>query len=373
MARFDPARAVRAREFVIRMLKPSLREGAPVRRGADRGGEVTPPRVSVLIPAYNAAAWIRTTVESALGQTWPNLEIVVVDDGSTDDTAAVVESLGAPAVRVVRQMRSGPSAAQNEALRHAQGDFIQRLDADDVISPDKIARQMARLKDRPRAVAAGQWARFTTDPSEARFRPNSVSLDMAPEEWLRRECTGGGPMLQPGLWLAARGIVDAAGPWNERLTLNNDFDYGVRLLLTSDWVLFCADARLYYRSGNPGSLASQRSPAAWQSTLLSIDLGAAAMLRRSSDDGMRRACADLFQQLAYAAYLDAPDVCREAERHARELGGSTVKMDGGVLFTIMRHAIGWRRAARIKQLAYRSGYARVARAKGAALGRGVGL
>lgn len=330
-----------------------------------------PPLVSVLIPARNAAPGIRQTVESALAQTWPNKEIIVVDDGSSDETVAVVEGLGAQAVRVVRQTWKGASAAQNEAWRHARGEFIQRLDADDLLSPDKISLQMARLLERPRAVAAGQWARFATDPAISRFRRNPVSLDLTPEEWLRRECTGGLPMLQPGLWLAPRAVVAAAGPWNERLTLNNDFDYGVRLLLASEWVLYCDDARLYYRSGNPNSLASQRSPAAWKSALGSLESGTAAMLRRSTDDGMRRACADLFQQLAYAAFPDAPEVCEAAEHHARQLGGSTVKMEGGLFFVLLRTAVGWRRAAQIKALAYRAGYHHVARAKEVALGRGV--
>lgn len=331
---------------------------------------MTPSLVSVLVPARNAAPWIRQTVESALAQTWPNTEIIVVDDGSTDDTVAAIEGLAAPTVRVVRQAWRGTSAAQNEAFRHARGEFIQRLDADDLMSPDKISRQMARLLERPRSVAAGQWARFAADPAMSRFRRNAVSLDLTPEEWLRRECTGGLPMLQPGLWLAQREVVAAAGPWDERLTLNNDFDYGVRLLLASEWVLFCPDARLYYRSGNPNSLASQRSPAAWQSALRSLELGIAAMLHRSADDGMRRACADLFQQLAYAAHLDAPEVCEAAEHQARQLGGSTVKMDGGLFFTLLRAAVGWRRAKQIKALAYRAGYQHVARAKEAALGRG---
>jgi hypothetical protein len=167
--------------------------------------------------------------------------------------------------------------------------------------------------------------------------------------------------------------VEAAGPWDERLTLNNDFDYGVRLLLDGERVLFCSDARLFYRSGNATSLASVRSPAAWRSALLSLELGTEAMLRRSATEGMRRACADLFQQLAYAAYLEASEIAQAAEAHARRLGGSRVPMDGGVLFDLMRNAMGWRGAKRVKRLFYRAGYGRVARLKEATLRRSHGL
>jgi GT2 family glycosyltransferase len=334
---------------------------------------MTSPLVSVLIPAHNAAPWIRGTLGSVLRQTWPHTEVVVVDDGSTDDTAALVESVRSPMVRLIRQPHKGPSATQNEALRHARGEFIQRLDADDLLSPDKIALQMARLVGAPGAVAAGQWGRFHDDPSDAQFRRNAVSADLSPDEWLRRECTGGLPMLQPGLWLAPRAVVEAAGPWDERLTLNNDFDYGVRLLLASECVLFCSDARLFYRSGNATSLASVRSPAAWRSALLSLELGTDAMLQRSGTEGLRRACADLFQQLTYAAYLEAPEVAQAAEAHARRRGGSKVPMTGGLLFNLMRNATGWRQATRVKRFFYRAGYGRVARLKEATVRRSLGL
>ena len=329
------------------------------------------PLVSILIPAFNAAPWISDTIESARAQTWPNKEIIVIDDGSTDRTADVVERLAAPEVQLFRQTRRGSSAAQNHAFRISTGAFVQRLDADDLIAPDKISSQMSLLLDHPTAVAGGVWARFVNDPSEARFPSHAGSIDLTPQEWLRRECAGGLPMLQPGIWLASRETVEAAGPWDERLSLNNDFEYGVRLLLAADSVLPCPEAKLYYRSGNPLSLGSQRSDAAWRSALRSIELGTAAMLQRDTDDATRQACADLFQQLAYDAYLESPAVFAAASRAAVQFGGSSVRMEGGRLFRMLRATLGWQRAKEIKSLAYRAGYARIARAKETALGGGL--
>jgi hypothetical protein len=332
---------------------------------------VSHPLVSILIPAFNAAPWIRDTIESARAQTWPSKEIIVIDDGSTDETADIVERLAAPDVHLFRQSHSGSSAAHNHAFRLCTGAFIQCLDADDLIASDKIERQMARLTDSPRSVAGGEWARFVSDPSAAQFPTTADATDLPPEEWLRNECAGGSPMLQPGIWLAARETVEVAGPWDERLSLNNDFDYGVRLLLAADSVLSCPGARLYYRSGNPLSLASRRSDAAWQSALHSLELGTAAILQRDTSAAARQACADLFQQLAYAAYLESPPVFAAASRAAGQFGGSSVRMDGGRLFRMLRATLGWQRAKEIKSLAYRAGYARVARAKEAALGGGL--
>ena len=97
-------------------------------------------RYSVVIPAYNAAAFIGNAIESVLAQTCKPLEVIVVDDGSSDNTPAIVESYGDP-VRLIRQTNSGPGAARNHGVRLATGDFIGLLDADDTWLPDKIERQ----------------------------------------------------------------------------------------------------------------------------------------------------------------------------------------------------------------------------------------
>src|SRR5438445_296546 len=121
------------------------------------------------MPAYNAAPWIAESLNSALAQTWPNTELVVVDDGSKDKTVSAVKQFLGPRVRLITQENQGQSAAENTALRAAQGDFIQYLDADDLLSPDKIERQMKRLIEEPGCIASGEWGRFYSTPDDARF------------------------------------------------------------------------------------------------------------------------------------------------------------------------------------------------------------
>ena len=99
--------------------------------------------VSILIPAYNASRWLTECVESALAQTWAHKEIIIVDDGSKDDTLAVARRYESRAVKVVTQANTGAPEARNHALRLAQGDYIQWLDADDVLHPQKIKLQLA--------------------------------------------------------------------------------------------------------------------------------------------------------------------------------------------------------------------------------------
>jgi len=112
------------------------------------------PVVTVVTPAYNAARYLPGTVASVLGQTFSDLELIIVDDGSTDDTLAVARRLAAtdPRIRVVSTPNGGPAAARNTALRSARGEFVALLDSDDIMLPDYLARQLAVFEVCPDAA-----------------------------------------------------------------------------------------------------------------------------------------------------------------------------------------------------------------------------
>jgi glycosyltransferase involved in cell wall biosynthesis len=111
-------------------------------------------RVTCVIPAWNAAATIQRSIDSALGQTVAPFEILVVDDGSTDQTAELVDSIGGK-VRLIRQANGGSEAARNRAVAEAAGEWIALLDADDVWLPAKLERQLALMRDRPAVGVVG--------------------------------------------------------------------------------------------------------------------------------------------------------------------------------------------------------------------------
>ena len=105
-------------------------------------------RVSVIIPAYNAERWLPETLASVAAQEWPDLEVIVVDDGSTDGTAAFVEQ-AYPQWTLHRSENRGVSHARNLGTQLANGEFVQYLDADDILQPGKLARQVALLQAIP--------------------------------------------------------------------------------------------------------------------------------------------------------------------------------------------------------------------------------
>lgn len=141
---------------------------APPEGTADTWG---PDEVSVVIPAHNAETTLARAVTSARGQTRPPGEIVVVDDGSTDATAAIAEGLG-PAVHLVRQPQAGPSAARNAGVAAARGRWIAFLDADDEWHPEKLARQLDALTSAT-ALVATDWSRHTLPAAAPAAVPRS--------------------------------------------------------------------------------------------------------------------------------------------------------------------------------------------------------
>ena len=123
---------------------------------------MTDPLVSVIVPAYNACFTVQETLRSVLAQTVSQIEVIVVDDGSTDDTALVVDNVAAldPRVRLERQPQCGVAAARNRAIGCASGEFIAPMDADDLWHPAKLERQLTRFQGEPDLGLVYSWFRY---------------------------------------------------------------------------------------------------------------------------------------------------------------------------------------------------------------------
>jgi len=142
------------------------------------------PLVSILIPAYNAEELLAYTLQSAIAQTWQRKEIIVIDDGSTDRTAEVARRFASKDVKVVSTANQGLSAAVNHAYKLSQGDYIQELDADDILAPDKIEKQLAALRegDSKRILLSSPWAYFffrTSRPDSFETRSGRTFLRLS--------------------------------------------------------------------------------------------------------------------------------------------------------------------------------------------------
>lgn len=175
------------------------------------------PAISCILPVYNGARYLAEAIESVLTQDPAPVELIVVDDGSTDDSGAIAERY-APWARVIRQENAGPAAARNRALSLVSGEFIAFQDADDIWVPGKLAIQLRRFAERPElSLCFGHLQNFW-EPGLQEF------AERVRDHMIARPMVGHGPPVL----LARRSAFDIVGPYDESLRLGEDTDWFVR-------------------------------------------------------------------------------------------------------------------------------------------------
>lgn len=321
-----------------------------------------PPLVSILIPCYNAAPWLAQTLESALAQTWTPTEIIVVDDGSTDASVAIAQSFAPQGVTVIAQPNRGASATRNTAFQASRGEFIQFLDADDLLSPNKIADQVQLLQESPpdcMALCSTMHFFDGEDIAGGIFHdglPFFADSD-DPVAWLTRLLGGDGEgaMVHPGAWLMPRAIAEQIGPWNEALTVDDDGEYFARAILSSVGIRRSSTAVSYYRKHRSGkSLSGARSERHQRSELLALNLKTQYLLERTQDPRAKRALARCYLGYAVAVYPDHASLVDVALKQVKALGGSDYRPPlGGRGLQWIGRIFGWKVARRVSVQAQR--------------------
>ncbi|HIE11110.1 MAG TPA: glycosyltransferase, partial [Kiritimatiellae bacterium] len=186
------------------------------------GQQMNDELVSVVIPCFQAAEYVGEAIRSALAQTHPSVEVIVVDDGSTDGTAEVVRRFG-KRVKLLQEPHRGAAAARNRGWRMARGGYLQFLDADDLLHPEKIARQL-------QAAGASRQEIVFCDCRIVSFSGEAVRIPVL------RPYTGGDPveflLRSPVLTTSAlypRGLLETAGGFDEELPCAQEFDLNLRI------------------------------------------------------------------------------------------------------------------------------------------------
>jgi glycosyltransferase involved in cell wall biosynthesis len=316
--------------------------------------------VSILIPAYNAERWVGSALQSALNQSWPKIEIIVVDDGSTDQTLAVAQRYESAKVKVMRQENRGAAAARNTALREAQSEFLQYLDADDLLSADKVQEQLTLLRENPDYVSVSSAVYFFDgkDPDSGLVeRSGAVDTD-DPIKWLIELLGPDGPFgsVPYGAWLTPRSVAERAGPWDDSIrSPDDDGEYFARVVLASRGIRASKTGRYYYRRFvQGGSYSTTYSEALLRGRLHSLNCKARRLLARTNDARAHRALANRYRDLAFGAYPSFPKLTEEAPRKAREMGDTDYRPRFGTWKgELLRHLVGWRAAKRLNAALHR--------------------
>ncbi|MGH9521628.1 MAG: glycosyltransferase family 2 protein [Terriglobales bacterium] len=314
------------------------------------------PLVSILIPAFNSEAWIADTLRSAIGQSWERKEIIVVDDGSTDRTAEVARSFEPQGVRVVVQKNQGAQVARNHALSLSKGDYIQWLDADDLLSSDKIDRQLSALgpEFNPRTLLSSAWGTFIYRTSRTEFTKTGLWCDLTPLEFMLRKmewCV----FMQTSVWLVSRELSEAAGPWDVTLACDQDGEYSCRVLRASESVRFVPEGKVFYRRGARSTVSrighsNRKLESLWRSKKLHIEY----LLSMENSDRTRKAGIHYLQHYLPSFYPWRPDIIAEMRALAEELGGSLAEPRMPGKYEWIRRIAGWEFAKKCQAYALSS-------------------
>ena len=199
------------------------------------------PLVSIVIPTYNRAQMIGAAVQSCREQTHPNCEIIIVDDGSTDDTASVLAALAREAVgavHVIRQSNAGASAARNTGLEAARGAYVQFLDSDDVLHPEKIERQLTAIGRVEACDGVLCFGRLETANGSQRI---GLDLGTDPMAYVQELCSRTVHVVQTAAPLWRRDFLTDERTWNAGISLGDDLEFHIRCLADMRELAFVAD------------------------------------------------------------------------------------------------------------------------------------
>lgn len=314
------------------------------------------PLVSIIIPVYNSANYLPETIQCTLDQTWPNKEIIIIDDGSTDNSVTVASDYAAKnsEIKLICQENKGAAAARNAGLKVAKGDYIQFLDADDLLSPTKIEKQMGGLagsqthlsichtiffNDRENPVNGIHYKAWYSVGSD-----NTV--DFLTKLYAGNEVMSGyGGMITVHSWLTPRAVIEKAGLWNENLSVDDDGEFFCRVVLAAEGIIFCEDVFNYYRKfDDQRSLSTQTSRKSIESTITSNDLKFSYLKLKTNESIIDRVFARHYWWTGVLAYPQYKQLSKYCIQKGAQLGYSGEKYIGGPSGKALTKYLGWKAA-----------------------------
>jgi glycosyltransferase involved in cell wall biosynthesis len=307
-------------------------------------------KVSILIPLYNSEVWITETIKSVLNQSYSNIELIIIDDGSTDKSYNIAHSFSSDKVIVKQQLKGGACAARNKAFEISTGDYIVFFDADDLMSIDKIKNQVEQVNlFGDEFIYSSKWIPFKNDYTN--LSKNKSPLDCSFDnvmEWFKISWRQN-YSAQTGIWLTPRNIIEKTGGWNETLKVNQDGEFFFRVLLNSKGIKFTENAFVYYRRDVNNSISLGNIPERASSILQSYTKYE-EILNIDNSFEMRQALAYNYAKFIYIFYPKHIDLINSAFHKIEKLGVNENFNLGGNNFKLMSKYIGFKNALKMKQL-----------------------
>ncbi|GEM_PF-1596611 len=290
------------------------------------------PLVSIIIPNHNGARWLDACLRSCLKQTYPRTQILVVDDASTDSSRDLIGRYGGRVTLIPHDLQKGPAAARNTGLKAASGEWIQFLDSDDFIAPDKLSLQVDRIRQDGSDLCVGGWQDCVTTRLGTLYYPDVIPDE--PDKLLAGTLSDLGwiPVM---CMLIRRDFLERVGPWREDMMWNEDRNYRYRILRLFPKISVVPRSLFYYRQSWSGV---HRSAAGKREQLRVNEVFAGEVMRdlesgRLPDAEYRDAAAVFFCRLAELWRRYSPSASRHWYSVAARLGsGVKISPAGGYAF-----------------------------------------
>lgn len=308
------------------------------------------PLVSIIIPVYNSAKYLAETIQSVIDQTWQNKELIIVDDGSTDNSIAIAKQFNFTWISIITQRNSGAPAARNLGIRHAKGDFIQFLDADDILGSNKIELQTKALQGHQDQLSVCSTIHFNNGENYLNNHPSPYEeeflfstgdvVDFLINLW------GGnnnrGSMIQTNAWLVPKSLISQAGPWQEFYSPDDDGEYFSRIILVSKGIIYTKNCFNYYRKTQNG-LANRDNYNALLGCYKSALLKQKYLFRHIQTEKAKFAIARQLISLAIESYPKYPTLTKKITSDIKKLGQYTyAPIGGGPITRKLSIVLGWK-------------------------------
>ena len=301
------------------------------------------PLVSVCIPMYNAALYIEETIQKLIDQTYDNIEVIIVDDGSTDESVHIVNSFLNNQIKLFHNPKKGANAARNYAFQKSSGAYIKFMDADDYCSNNLIEKQVAMLLEH------GTESSFVFSPLKMLF-PNGdlqapkrvIDQDYVPAIGLLIAIWNGGGFNCPLCHLMPRHLVERSGGWDESILKNQDGEYFARVYQAADKALSLTDAYVVWRQTGTG-VSSVLSSKAIDSVLKTYDSIIGIILQYRNDKEHKAICENYVGLFVYSNYVHHPDIYQKVDFLLKKyhLG---FKLPDRKILNVLKAVLGWQRS-----------------------------
>lgn len=270
-------------------------------------------KVSIITPLYNKAPYIAQTINSVLSQTFSNWEMLVVDNGSTDGGWEVAQQIKDPRLQFLQSPKQGPGAARNYGLTHAQGEWIQFLDADDLLEPDHLLQQLSvAQQNSPAEIIACCWQEFTENNPVVRTLKYPTGIGQT-NQVLRDSAIAFAPWAVHAA-LVRRAVLTREFFWTEELDsfLSEDTAFWF-CLLTKSSVAFSNNAGALYRKQTANCRDEYRNPVKWLEGIKAITDYNVKFLKAHGDKPSATQC-----EMLMRSFLSTASVARVQKNFATE-------------------------------------------------------